>query len=113
MAAALATETVQAKTGPGRKIARYGVLYSVATFFVLFAAIPFAWMVFTVFKRSTDLYNGKNNPLLYNESPTTANVRTLFADTNYLTFVWNTIVVAFFVTIITIVIAVPAAYSLT
>jgi multiple sugar transport system permease protein len=113
MAAAVAPETVKVQSGPGKKVARYGVLYSVATFFVLFAAIPFAWMVFTVFKQSTDLYNGKNNPLVYNESPTTANIRTLFSDTNYLTFVWNTVYVAFFVTLITILIAVPAAYSLT
>jgi multiple sugar transport system permease protein len=96
-----------------RKIGRYGLLYTVASMFVLFAAIPFAWMVFTVFKQSSDLYNGRNNPLLYNEPPTFGNVRLLFEDTNYTTFLWNTVVVAIFVVVITLLAAVPAAYSLT
>src|SRR5215216_131381 len=96
-----------------RKVGRYGLLYSIASMFVLFAAIPFAWMVFTVFKRSSDLYNGRNNPLVYNESPTLGNVRLLFEETNYKTFLWNTAVVATFVVIITLLASMPAAYSLT
>jgi multiple sugar transport system permease protein len=70
-------------------------------------------MVFTVFKQNTDLYNGKNNPFWYNDPPTLANVRLLFEKTNYERFLINTIVVAFFVVIITLLGAVPAAYSLT
>jgi multiple sugar transport system permease protein len=96
-----------------KRVGRRAVLYSAATFFTLFAALPFAWMVFTVFKQNTDLYNGKNNPFWYNDPPTLANVRLLFEKTNYETFLVNTIVVAFFVVIITLVGAVPAAYSLT
>ena len=96
-----------------RKVGRYSLLYSVASFFVLFAALPFSWMVFTVFKQSTDLYNGKNNPLKFNDPPTLKNIRLLFDETNYWTFVQNTIFVAFFVVVITLVISVPAAYSLT
>jgi multiple sugar transport system permease protein len=96
-----------------RKVGRFGVLYSLASFFVLFAALPFAWMVFTVFKQSRDLYNGKNNPFRFNEPPTLNNVRLLFDETNYKTFVANTIFVAVFVVVITLLIAVPAAYSLT
>lgn len=96
-----------------RKIRRYGILYSVSSFFVIFAGLPFAWMVFTVFKQNTDLYNGKNNPLVYNDPPTTAHIGTLFNDTNYPRFLTNTLMVAVFVTVITILIAVPAAYSLT
>jgi multiple sugar transport system permease protein len=96
-----------------RKVGRYSLLYTVASMFVLFAALPFAWMVFTVFKQSSDLYNGKNNPLLFNEPPTLSNVRLLFEDTNYTTFLWNTVVVAVFVVIITLLASLPAAYSLT
>lgn len=96
-----------------KKVGRRAVLYSAATFFTLFAALPFAWMVFTVFKQNTDLYNGKNNPFLYNDPPTLANVRLLFEQTNYDKFLLNTIVVAFFVVLITLAGCVPAAYSLT
>jgi len=115
VAVATTTVDIEERQGEGtlHKVGRYSLLYSLATMFVLFAAIPFAWMVFTVFKRSTDLYNGKNNPLLYNESPTLSNVRVLFDQTNYKTFLWNTAFVAVFVVIITLAAALPAAYSLT
>jgi multiple sugar transport system permease protein len=96
-----------------RKIGRYSLLYTLSGIFILFAGIPFAWMVFTVFKQNTDLYNGKNYPLKYNDPPTTAHLHTLFEDTNYPTFLTNTVMVALLVTIITLVVAVPAAYSLT
>jgi multiple sugar transport system permease protein len=96
-----------------RKIGRYSVLYTLSSIFIVFAGIPFAWMVFTIFKQNTDLYSGQNHPLKYNDPPTTAHVRTLFEDTNYPTFLTNTVMVAALVTIITLVIGVPAAYSLT
>jgi multiple sugar transport system permease protein len=96
-----------------KRAGRRAVLYSAATFFALFAALPFAWMVFTVFKQNTDLYSGKNNPFWYNDPPTLANVRLIFEQTNYQRFLINTIFVAFFVVIITLIGAVPAAYSLT
>lgn len=97
----------------GHKVGRYGLLYTVASFFVIFAGIPFAWMVFTVFKQNTDLYSGQNYPLKYNDPPTLAHLRTLFNDTNYSRFLTNTVLVAILVTIITLVVAIPAAYSLT
>jgi multiple sugar transport system permease protein len=96
-----------------RQVGRRGVLYTVATFFALFAALPFAWMVFTVFKANTDLYNARNNPFKYNDPPTLNNLRVLFNDTNYSTFLYNTVFVSFFVVIITLIVTVPAAYSLT
>ncbi len=49
-----------------------------ATFFALFAALPFAWMILTVFKTNTDLYNPNQNPFLYNEPPTLENITYLF-----------------------------------
>jgi multiple sugar transport system permease protein len=96
-----------------KQIGRRGVLYSVATFFALFAALPFAWMVFTIFKANTDLYKATNNPFKYNDPPTLNNLRVLFNDTNYTTFLYNTLFVSFFVVVITLVVTVPAAYSLT
>ena len=115
MAIASAPIEIEERQGSGtlRKVGRYGVLYTLASMFVMFAAIPFAWMVFTVFKQSSDLYNGKNNPLLYNQAPTLDNVRLLFDQTNYPTFLWNTAFVAVLVVMITLAAALPAAYSLT
>ena len=53
-----------------RHIAGRGVLYVTALFFALFAALPFAWMILTIFKQNTDLYDPNNNPFLYNDPPT-------------------------------------------
>jgi multiple sugar transport system permease protein len=96
-----------------RHVAGRGVLYATALFFALFAALPFAWMILTVFKQNTDLYNPNNNPFLFNDPPTLENVTYLFDNTQYLTFVRNTLIVSILVVIITLIGAVPAAYSLT
>ncbi len=89
------------------------VLYSVATFFALFAALPFAWMVLTIFKQDPDLYGAQNNPFLYNRPPTLKHVDSLLNDTAYTTFLANTLFVAALVVVITVVVVIPAAYSLT
>ena len=96
-----------------RRIGKRGLLYTVATLFALFAALPFAWMVFTIFKQDTDLYKGTNNPFLYNDPPTLENVRLLFEETRYMTFLVNTAIVAAAVVVITLIGAIPAAYALT
>ena len=44
------------------------MLYLTATFFAVFAALPFAWMVFTIFKTNQDMYNGQNNPFLFKDA---------------------------------------------
>lgn len=88
------------------------VLYIAATLFALFAALPFAWMVLTMFKADSDLYQPNNNPFVYNHPPTLANLSLLWNDTSYRTFILNTLIVALAVVVITVVIVVPAAYSL-
>ena len=95
-----------------RHIGARTLIYGLATFFSLFAALPFAWMILTVFKANSDLYNPNNNPFLYNDPPTWANLDLLWNDTNYKTFLLNTFVVAVLVVIITVIAVVPAAYSL-
>ena len=58
-----------------KRIAGRGLLYTLATFFSLFGALPFAWMVLTVFKTNEDLYKPTNNPFIYNDPPTLDNDR--------------------------------------
>src|SRR5688572_7912548 len=96
-----------------RRVATRGLLYVTATVFALFAALPFAWMILTVFKQNSDLYDPNRNPFLYNEPPTLGNITYLFERTEYLTFVRNTLVLSVLVVLITLLGAVPAAYSLT
>lgn len=98
-----------------RKAGARAVLYATATFFTLFAGLPFAWMILTIFKQDRDLYFNvmKSNPLRYNESPTLDNLRILFQDTSFLTFVRNSLFVGVLTVLITLALAMPAAYALT
>src|SRR6266849_1938819 len=83
---------------PARAV-RKVVLWLVRIFFALMLAFPFYWMLITTFKRSPDLYNLKNNPFLFNEPL-------------FLRWIGNTAFAGAVVVIITLVLAVPAAYAL-
>lgn len=83
-----------------------------ATFSILLA-FPFYWMLITTFKRNPDLYNLKNNPFIFNQSPTLEHLRLLFNETLFLRWIGNTLFAGVFVVAITLLLAVPAAYALT
>jgi len=84
--------------------------------FLAFAAFPFYWMVVTSFKQNADLYVGatnvKHNPFIFNLPPTLDHLRILFGQTLYLTWLRNTLFVGVVVVAITLLLAVPAGYSL-
>lgn len=94
-----------------RVLRRFG-LYTIVVAFCFFTAGPFLMMLITMFKQDRDLYRPQNNPFIYNDPPTMENLRLLFQDTNYLVFVRNSLIVGILVVIITLVIAIPAAYAL-
>ncbi len=85
-------------------------------FFVVFAVFPFYWMVVTTFKQNADLYvgasNTAHNPFLFNRPPTLEHLATLFGQTLYSTWLFNTLFVGLIVVGITLVLAVPGGYSL-
>lgn len=80
--------------------------------FALFAVFPVVWMLISTFKQTGDLYNAGNNPFLFNLPPTLENVTFLFTGTHYPVFLWNSFLIGVLVVIITLSLAVPAAYSL-
>ncbi len=84
--------------------------------FTAFAIFPFYWMLITTFKQNSDLYvgasNTAHNPFIFNQPPTLLHLKTLFQNTLYLTWLFNTLWVGAIVVFITLVLAVPAAYSL-
>ena len=84
--------------------------------FIIFAVFPFYWMVVTTFKQNADLYVGatnvQHNPFIFNQPPTTEHLRTLFGQTLYTTWLVNTLLVGVVVVAITLLLAVPAGYSL-
>jgi multiple sugar transport system permease protein len=84
--------------------------------FTCFALFPFYWMVVTSFKQNSDLYvgatNTAHNPFIFNQPPTLDHLRTLFGQTLYLTWLFNTLFVGALVVAVTLALAVPAGYSL-
>jgi multiple sugar transport system permease protein len=88
------------------------VVYAVAIVASLLAAFPFIVEGIITFKRDQDLYTPGNNPFVYNLDPTTEHLDYLFTSTGFLTFVGNTLLVGGCVVAITLLLALPAAYSL-
>ncbi len=95
-----------------RKIAARGGLYTLVAAFAFFGAFPFYWMVIATFKTDHDLFSPLNNPFLFNEPATLDHLKLLLFETHYLTYLWNTFLVGAAVVVITLAMAVPAAYSL-
>jgi multiple sugar transport system permease protein len=92
----------------GLRIAHFGGL----SLFALFASLPFLWMLITAFKQDADLYNRTNNPFIFNATPTLEHLRYLFGETLFMKWLLNTAIVGVLVVAITLVLAIPAGYSL-
>src|ERR1043165_6187331 len=86
--------------------------YGAVTFFVVLAAFPFYWMVIRSFKTNGDLYNVSHIPFWFNDPPTLEHFHYLFEKTLFTTWLLNSLVIGLCVTAITLVTALPAAYSL-
>lgn len=95
-----------------RKLLGRGGLYSLVGGFAFFGAFPFYWMLIAMFKRDHDLFNPANNPFLFNEPYTLDHLRLLLFETHFLQYLANTFFVGLVVVLITLVTAIPAAYSL-
>jgi ABC-type glycerol-3-phosphate transport system permease component len=87
-------------------------LYLLAVVAALAAAGPFVWAVITTFKQDSDLYRRRNNPFVFNETPTLDHIDLLLRRTGFTTFAWNTLWVGVLVVVITLALSFPAAYSL-
>jgi multiple sugar transport system permease protein len=98
----------QALHGVAGKIGNFAIIAA----FTAFAAFPFGWMVITMFKRTGDLLDPGHNPFLYHQPPTLDNLRVLFDETLFVRWAGNTLFVGVLVVLITLLIAVPAGYSL-
>jgi multiple sugar transport system permease protein len=92
-------------------LARVG-LYAAAVLAALACAGPFVWSALTATKLNADLYDPQNNPFWYNRPATFDHVAFLFTSTSFPTFAWNTLWVGILVVVITLALALPAAYAL-
>lgn len=95
-----------------KRLVKRVVVYGTVASFCFFSASPFLFMLINTFKADRDLYRPQNNPFIYNDPPSLDHLRLLFFETNYVGFIRNSVFVGIVVVIITLVIAIPAAYSL-
>lgn len=82
-----------------------------AALLVIFTAFPFVWMIGTAFKPSQEIF--VTPPTLLPRNFTLANLERLFADTRFVEYFRNSLSVALSTVALTLLAAVPAAYSLT
>lgn len=77
---------------------------------VLTFVLPLLWMVLASFKRNVDIYDSSK---LLSFTPTWSNYSTVFDQANFGSFIWNSFLVSAVATVVSLVVAVPAAYSMT
>ena len=91
---------------------RVVTVYIPMVLFLIILLFPFYWMGITSFKSDNELLDMKNfNPWTV-DSPTLENFRKLLFDTEYSGWMINTISIAVFATIISMVASIMAAYAI-
>lgn len=95
-----------------KKAGKTGGFYAVLALFVLFSALPFYVMLITTFTQQAELFNPTNSPFWFDTTPTLNHLELLFFDTHFLRWMWNTFLIGLVVVAITVVLVLPAAYSL-
>jgi ABC-type glycerol-3-phosphate transport system permease component len=78
---------------------------------LVFAAFPFAWMASTALKPSREIFS--TPPTLWPTHVTVDNIVRLFGETRFLVYFRNSLTVSFATVGLTLLVSVPAAYSLT
>ena len=94
--------------GPVERLVR---LWLPVGFFLVLALFPFYWMAITSLKPDSELYNQRIMPLVVH-NPTLKHYIDLLTQTSFLTWTWNTMVVAVVSTAISLILGVMLAYPL-
>jgi multiple sugar transport system permease protein len=110
--------TVEAAPAPYRRgraraaFRKNGIPWLVAGPFAIVLAFPFYWMVITAFKNTTELYRLDRVPFWWHDGVTDDNVRNLFEQTPYTTWLANTALIGVVVVAVTLMLSLPAGYAL-
>jgi len=91
--------------------ARLRRLYLPLAVFVVLGLFPFYWMLITSIKPNRELYSQKIMPLVVHQ-PTLKHYVDLLTETNFLTWTYNTMLVAVVTTVISVVLGTMIAYPL-
>lgn len=101
-----------ARRAQSRTIRRHVLVYAGLVPFLLVAVFPVYWMGITAFKTDADLVNPTVFPFWFHQPATIQHFTYLFQHTYYGAWIYNTIVIAVAVSLITLLAAVPAGYAL-
>lgn len=85
------------------QVFRFGTIFLLIAFFL----IPLGWMVLASIKTNLDITDPSR---LFDFAPTLSNYETVFQRQNFLPFIWNSFYIGAVSTLISLVIAVPAAW---
>jgi len=102
------TGAISWESGPRKLV----TVYLPLACFVIVLLFPFYWMTITTFKPDNELYNYKDFNPLFIHSPTLANIKKLFFDTEYPHWLWTTMLIAVSATALSIFASVLAAYAI-
>lgn len=97
--------------GPRNFLARLRRLYLPLAVFLIVMLFPFYWMLITSIKPNRELYNARIMPLIVHQ-PTLKHYIDLLYETNFLTWTYNTMLVAIVTTAVSLVLGTMMAYPL-
>jgi multiple sugar transport system permease protein len=80
--------------------------------FLVFAVFPFYHMALTSLKQDRELYDRDSVPLIITQGPTLAHYEKLFWDTEFFTWMKNSLLVTLLATSVSVVLGTIAAYAL-
>lgn len=92
-----------------RRLSRAVLRNLISWFLILVVVFPLLWMVSSSFKEKEELF--ATPPTLIPHHPTLANFTTLLQETPFITYFWNSLIVACSTTALVIVVALLGAYS--
>jgi len=95
-----------------QKKTRVRLSYLVLVPFLVFFLFPLYWMLITSFKPDEEIASLKGIPLVIQSKPTLAHYKMIFFETRFLIWFKNSFIIAGVVTVITLIISIPAAYAI-
>ncbi len=95
-----------------RRQAALVACYGVIALFMVFFLFPPYWMALTSFKTNQEIESLKGIPFLIQQGATLKHYQDLFTKTDFLIYLKNTAIITTLVTVLSLVISVLAAYSL-
>jgi len=108
----MATVVGAPRSHRAKEVRRHTLIYLGLAPFLVLAVFPILWMAITAIKQDADLYLVDAIPFWFRQAPTWKNFDFLFHNTSYGDWIVNTMVISFWVSVITLLTAMPAGYAL-